>query len=87
MDWDTVFAFDDIKVLEEHRCFQNTDEDTFVLYCDKLWCNSHGWLLARLWIAGEEEVFDGEADHIGEIKQRATISIQFCPFCGIKLNS
>lgn len=44
------------------------------------------WILAHLLIAKEKDVYDGEAEYIGELLDSYYLMIQYCPFCGEKLN-
>ena len=82
MNWNDILDFAELSVLNKHKCEKNEDEDTAILYCKSSVTGFSNWILANVWIAGNEEVEDGEADEIGEIKKLTTITISYCPFCG-----
>lgn len=44
-----------------------------------------GWVLQDKRYASEEDVYDGEAEAVGDFIFGTTFLINFCPFCGMKL--
>jgi hypothetical protein len=43
--------------------------------------------MARIWLAGAEEIRKGEASEVGELVSLSLIEINYCPFCGQQLES
>lgn len=43
------------------------------------------WELFSLWLANEDDVDAGEAEHVGELLNLSSIKVQYCAFCGEKL--
>lgn len=43
------------------------------------------WSIAYESFASDQDVASGEADSIGELMGSFSISIRFCPFCGMQL--
>jgi hypothetical protein len=82
LDWNNILDAVELIVIDEHRCDNMMSEDTAVLKCNSSFHHTIRWRVAKVWIAGSEEVEDGEADEIGEIKNLTTIPIVYCPFCG-----
>jgi hypothetical protein len=44
------------------------------------------WLYGSVWLAEEKEIYDGEAEVVGEVMSSYLFSICYCPFCGEKLD-
>jgi hypothetical protein len=44
------------------------------------------WILHNELLANEKWVYDGEATHVGQVIYSHKIIINFCPYCGEKLN-
>ncbi len=44
-----------------------------------------GWYFVRSLYATEQDVYDGEAEEIGEEISSSAMLIFFCPFCGLQL--
>jgi len=44
------------------------------------------WELFSIWIATQADVADEVADTVGELMNLSSITIDYCPFCGIELN-
>jgi hypothetical protein len=57
------------------HCVSNQDEEADV------------WQLHCIHYADEEEVKMGEADYVDEVTYHSMILINYCPFCGTKLNA
>ncbi len=85
MDWKQIVSTVELEMIDEHRCKNNHDADIAILNCYFSLNSEYKWRIVKVWIAGDEEVLDGEADEIGEIKKLTTILIEYCPFCGEKL--
>jgi len=75
----------DLVIKSEHMCNRDVGDDVRIIYCRSLTDNVEKWILTKTWIAGEEELLDGEAEYIGEVIQFSTVLIRYCPFCGQKL--
>lgn len=44
------------------------------------------WELFSLWLANQDDIDAGDAQHAGELLNLSSIKIRFCPFCGDTLN-
>lgn len=73
---------------KEHVCKENN----FPKFDRLVHCvESHGelhdaWQQHGIHYADAEEVKMGDADYVGEITYHSMISVNFCPFCGFRLN-
>ena len=85
MDWNNILDFIELSVVDEHDCNKNKDSEVAVLKCTFALTNEENWRVVKVWIAGDKEVADEEAEEIGEVIKLTTIPIAFCPFCGEKL--
>ncbi|WP_028293328.1 hypothetical protein [Oceanobacter kriegii] len=72
---------------KEHTCAANSYPQ-----CDRLvHCTSQyeqpmdSWQLHNLHFADAEEVALGDAEEVGELTYHSMIVVNFCPFCGEKL--
>jgi hypothetical protein len=72
----------------EHNCHQSKRRhpDIRVLYGPSLRSSLKGWILQVERIAREQDVYDGEANIVGQVMFGWQFVINFCPFCGIKLD-
>ncbi len=73
---------------KEHVCsaneFPTLDR---LVHCTSRHDETHkSWELHGIHYADESEVKMGEAEYVGEITYHSMIAINFCPFCGEKLN-
>jgi hypothetical protein len=75
----------------EHKCPQNrfTDKKSSVriLYGPSVDDGWESWILDHTWLAGEKEVYGGEAEAIGETMNESQFVISYCPFCGLELGN
>ena len=82
--WEKWFG---VRVYDQHKCAATGGHDEIAL----LYISSPksdlppDWTMARIWLAGSEEVHDGEADEVGEALRLSLIEIKYCPFCGQEL--
>jgi hypothetical protein len=73
---------------EEHICSENEfSKFDRLVHCTA----SHEekmdlWQMHNIHYASVEEVAIGEAEYVGEITYHSMILVNFCPFCGAKLN-
>jgi len=44
------------------------------------------WELFSIWIATQADVAEEAADTVGELMNLSSITINYCPFCGIELS-
>jgi len=86
-NWQDILIFHELNVEEKHICDHNKDIDIAVINCYSAIDKKKHWVVVQVWIAGEEEVSDGEADEVGEVKQVSVLRIKFCPFCGERLEA
>ena len=77
----------EVRVYDQHKCAASLKhDDVAVLYVSSLYTDSTpDWAMARIWLAGAEEVRNGEAGEVGESMSLTLIAINYCPFCGQKL--
>ena len=79
----------DIRIHKIHNCEHNKEHyDTAILNVTSLETDSNPeayWVMAKIWLAGEEEIQDGEAEELGEVMSSFFLSINYCPFCGSEL--
>lgn len=47
----------------------------------------YGWLLKQESFATDQDVRSGEAEFVGEMLASSELKIDFCPFCGKKLDA
>jgi hypothetical protein len=80
--WKDVISDPDIDVIKIHTCSRNKKKTAGLLMCQFEDTREPVWMLVNVWIAGEEEVQDGEADYSGEILSTSMIAVNYCPFCG-----
>ncbi|MCY0967307.1 hypothetical protein [Parathalassolituus penaei] len=79
----------DCEYDSEHQCAANTYPD-----CDRLvHCvavqdqPTDQWQLHNLHFADAEEVELGDAEYEGELTYHSVIQVNFCPFCGDRLQA
>lgn len=82
VNWNNILNVVEMRVIDEHRCKEKLYDNNAILKCKSEFNQAIKWVLVDVWIAGKEEVADGEADEIGEVKKLTTIFISYCPFCG-----
>jgi hypothetical protein len=72
---------------QEHRCDQNELPDCDrLLHCVSRHDEPHsGWELHMLHFAEKEEVDIGEAEYEGQLTYHSLMRVNYCPFCGEKL--
>ena len=85
-NWEKWF---EVRVYDQHKCALSEEHvDTAVLYVSSPGSDSTpDWAMARIWLAGAEEIRKGEASEVGELVSLSLIEINYCPFCGQKLQS
>ena len=85
-NWEKWF---EVRVYDQHKCAASEEHnDTAVLYVSSPDTGlKPDWAMARIWLAGAEEVRNGEASEVGESLSLSLIAINYCPFCGQKLES
>ncbi len=74
---------------QEHTCPQNmfSTRGVQVLYGPSLLDRGfRDWILQVARIATTQDVYDGEAEMVGDVKCKHEFVIAYCPFCGAKLN-
>lgn len=78
----------DCKVNSRHECDSNELPDYLRVYNISMQDNiaEKHWELFSIWLANESDVISGEADEIGEVLNLSSMKVNFCPFCGLKLN-
>ncbi len=73
----------------EHHCEANEIPEhlkTFRVIAINGEAQSH-WELFSLWLANEDDVASGEADHLGELLNLSSIKVNYCAFCGSSLET
>jgi hypothetical protein len=85
-NWEKWFG---VRVYDQHKCAASEEyDDTAILYVSSPDTDlKPDWAMARIWLAGAEEVLSGEASEVGESLDLSLIAINYCPFCGQKLES
>ena len=74
------------KVISEHKCDENELPD-FLRVCKVSHSNDiEQWDLFNITVASEIDVKNGEAEVQGELMGFSSIKLNYCPFCGYKLN-
>ena len=86
-EWKEIFKDPEEEIIQSHECGRNDHDTIGILLTRHVHSPVDVWTLASAWIAGEEEVLDGQADSVGEVKSSSQIAINYCPFCGIGLDS
>ena len=78
---------EDIRIGEEHKCSENEEYyDTAILKVSCIETNSPYYLIAaRVCLADDKWVEDGEAEEVGELIESNFFMVNFCPYCGEKL--
>jgi hypothetical protein len=84
-EWENVLGNLDAKILEIHECPKNVNDTVGVMRFQYEDYPQDVWMLVTVWIAGNEEVLDGQADFIGQLKSSSETKIDYCPFCGQQL--
>ena len=87
LEWKEAISDPDIELIEIHTCPQNKKKTTGILKCKFEDTPEQIWMLVSVWIAGKEEVMDGEADYPDEIMSSSMIAVNYCPFCGAELKN
>jgi hypothetical protein len=88
-NWET---WCDCKILSRHYC-KHEDQRKSMIINDAAIFNfsendsADGWMYAHVWLADEKEIYDGEAEEIGEVISCYCFRIAFCPFCGEELGA
>ncbi len=74
-------------IKEFHKCNKNiSTTDTRIFRANDKDNNvDNSWYLAKAWIADKKEVYDEEAEEVGELINLSMFFINFCPFCGKEL--
>ncbi len=73
----------------EHTCEANEIPEhlrTFRVMAIHGEAQSH-WELFSLWLANEDDLANGEAEHLGELLNLSSIKVNYCAFCGAPLES
>jgi len=76
------------KVLRQHSCVENKMPELLrvCLVSFETMENKEVWEIFSIWIATEADVNGGEADEVGELLNLSSITISYCPFCGVNLD-
>lgn len=82
----------DYKIYQRHFCkdpisLNNLTNDDAGIFLASWESNPCIWLYAHVWLADEQEIYDGEAKEIGEVMSSSDFRIYYCPFCGEKLDT
>ena len=85
-NWEKRFG---VRVYDQHECAASGErDDTAILYVSSPDTDlKSDWAMARIWLAGAEEVRNGDASAVGDSMNLSLIAINYCPFCGQKLES
>ncbi|MCG6918107.1 MAG: hypothetical protein LJE89_11260 [Deltaproteobacteria bacterium] len=85
-NWEKWFG---VKVYDQHKCAVSDEHvDTTILYVSSPESElAPDWAMARIWLAGTKEIRNGDASEVGELVNLSLIEINYCPFCGQKLQS
>ena len=85
-NWEKWFG---VRVYDQHKCAASGErDDTAILYVSSPDTDlKPDWAMARIWLAGTEEVRNGDASAVGDSMNLSLIAINYCPFCGQKLES
>ena len=80
----------DLNISKRHFCEDHEVQSKLSIYgVAIIRASSEGadehWYLAKVCLADEQVVYDGEADEIGEVLELSCFRICYCPFCGEKL--
>ena len=68
-----------------HTCSGNTYDDVRIIF-GKINVEEQAWFCEQVWYATQYEVDDGLANNVGNKVSFHTFLVNFCPFCGVKLN-
>jgi hypothetical protein len=73
--------------MSEHKCDNNHFMETGIKvvygpFVDESW---QSWVLSVRRLATPKDVYDGEAEKVGEEMFLSEFSISYCPFCGANL--
>jgi hypothetical protein len=84
-NWEKWF---EVRVYDQHKCAVSEEHvDTNILNVSSLETDSApDWAMARIWLAETKEVRNSEASQVGELVSLSLIEINYCPFCGQKLD-
>jgi len=69
-----------------HQCKENTYDDVRIVF-DKFNSEETGWFCEQTWSASQAEVDAGDADRVGEVISFHIFLVEYCPFCGHKLDT
>jgi hypothetical protein len=72
--------------ITEHRCERVLDSERDRDEYLKIRSFNETWVLHKFHYACEKCVYDGEAQYEGELMSVFDVSINFCPYCGLRLN-
>lgn len=78
----------DGRVLKEHICTENYNpNDLRILKVSQNtdWKNDV-WQFFNFRFSSEADVIAGEAEQVGEVIHSSMFAINYCPFCGAKLD-
>jgi hypothetical protein len=83
-NWEKWF---EVRVYDQHKCAVSEEHvDSAILYISSPESDSApDWAMARIWLAGTKEIRNGEGSEVGELVNLSLIEINYCPFCGQKL--
>ena len=70
----------------KHHCKENDIPGVNILFGPSISNDWASWVLENKVYATEQDVKSGEADSVGEEISGSTISVKYCPFCGLELN-
>jgi hypothetical protein len=68
-----------------HACSGNTFDDVRIVF-DKINVEEKAWFCEQTWYATKYEVEDKLANEIGSKISFHIFPVNYCPFCGVKLN-
>ncbi len=75
------------RVIESHSCSANDLPNHLRVYLVDQFGEDvkTQWELFSIWEATETDVICGEASEVGELMNLSSIKLNYCPFCGKKL--
>ncbi|QOX80996.1 hypothetical protein FY034_18590 (plasmid) [Trichlorobacter lovleyi] len=86
--WEEWFG---CEIFKRHWCKDEICQNQLITQDAAIFYNSYEktdptWGYFHIWLADEQEVYDGEAEDIGEVMSLHSYGINYCPLCGERLN-
>jgi len=70
-----------------HICSQQPEDNASkIMKCEFSGQNDKYWYFANVWLVTFYDVEVGEAEYVAEVLNSTMVIINFCPFCGKRLN-